>query len=201
MPLTKLLQPLRGTCRYCRQPAGLFRRTHRPCRDTYQSGMVNMIRLAKEAAHNPKFDEPALRQALQAIADLNYAGDNDIKKALEEGWRQEMDHAAQDGLISREEEERLRAFRDRLALWDESAGRKAIQALEDAAQDRLMMEARLAATYVRQDEQHLQELSASVSEAGLTRGESHLTCPNMELHPEERNKRNAQATTQEKRMV
>ena len=76
--LTNLLHP---PYRYCRQPADLLRRTHERYRDTHRSGMVNMTRLAKEEAHNPKFDEPTLRATIQAIAKLNYAS-RDIQKAL-----------------------------------------------------------------------------------------------------------------------
>ena len=81
MPLTQLLQSLRGTCRRCNQPAGLLRRTHERCRNTHRSGMVNMTRLAKEAAHDPQFDEPTLRTAIQAITLLNYDSNEDTGKA------------------------------------------------------------------------------------------------------------------------
>ena len=126
--------------------------------------------LPRRAAQDPNFDKPTLRQS---IARLNHTSDADIETALEEGFRQELARVAQDGLISRDEEEHLRAFRDRLALQDNSADRKALQTLDQASQDHLTIEARLATTAVRQDDQHLQELSLSVQQADLDEEETH----------------------------
>ena len=49
------------------------------------------------------------------------ATDEDIECALEEGWKQGVASAMADGMITRDEEERLRAFRDRLALGSSAA--------------------------------------------------------------------------------
>ena len=47
--------------------------------------------------------------------------------------------------MTRDEEDRLRAFRDHLALEDNAADQAAILDLEQASGERLLMEARLAA--------------------------------------------------------
>ena len=83
MPITRFLQSLSGTCRHCGQPAGVFQNRHPQC-----------------------------RQTLQAIAQRSRATDEDIDRALEEGFRQGVAQAMADGIITRDEEERLRAFRD-----------------------------------------------------------------------------------------
>ncbi len=72
-----------------------------------------------------------------------------------------------DGIISRQEEERLRAFRDSLALEDTTAGPKDLGALDRASTDRIMIEARLAAISPRDGGQHLQDLSLAIRQAGL----------------------------------
>ena len=59
MPLSNLIQSLSGTCRHCNQPAALLQRTH-----------------------------PQGRQTLGAIAQRSHASDQDIERALEEGFRQ-----------------------------------------------------------------------------------------------------------------
>ena len=69
-----------------------------------------------QAAMGPSFNEAVLRQSPSAIANRSYATDEDIERALEEGFRQGVAQAMSDGIITRDEEERLRAFRDRLAL-------------------------------------------------------------------------------------
>ena len=72
-----------------------------------------------------------------------------------------------DGIISRQEEERLQTFRDNLALEDNSADSKTISALARASTDRIMMEARLAAISPRDGDQHLHDLSLAIRQAGL----------------------------------
>ena len=46
MPLSNLLHAAAGTCRYCRQKAGIIARTHRDCQETFQSGWTEMVTIA-----------------------------------------------------------------------------------------------------------------------------------------------------------
>ena len=77
-----------------------------------------------------------------------------------------------DGMITRDEEERLRAFRDRLALENSAADQGAMSELDRAGADRVVMEARLAAISVRDGDGHLQDLALSIRQAGLGQGEA-----------------------------
>ena len=77
-----------------------------------------------------------------------------------------------DGILTREEEERLRTFRDSLALDDSAADPKTISTLDRASSDRIMMEARLAAISTNAGDQHLQDLSLAINQAGLDPGET-----------------------------
>ena len=99
-----------------------------------------------QAAMGPSFNEAVLRQSPSAIANRSYATDEDIERALEEGFRQGVAQAMSDGIITRDEEERLRAFRDRLALENSAADQGALAKLGRAGADRVVMEDRLAAT-------------------------------------------------------
>ena len=121
MPLTQLLQSLTGTCRHCSQKAALLQRTHPQCRQTHQAGFQEMTKLAAQAAAAHTFNEAALQQTLSAIAQRSRATGEDIERALEEGFRQGVTQAMSDGILTRQEEERLRTFGDSLALED-SAG-------------------------------------------------------------------------------
>ena len=167
MPITKFLQSLSGTCRHCGQKTGLLQRDHTQCRQTHQAGIQEMTQLAAQAAGANTFNEAALRQTLGAIAQRSRATDQDIDRALEEGFRQGVAQAMSDGILTREEEERLRTFRDSLALEDSTGDPKTISALDRASSDRIMMEARLAAISVHDGDQHLQDLSAAIRQAGL----------------------------------
>ena len=167
MPITRFIQSLSGTCRYCGQKTGLLKRDHRECRQTHQTGYQEMVQLAAQAASAHTLNEAALRQTLGAIAQRSRAADEDIDRALEEGFRQGVTQAMSDGILTRQEEERLRAFRDNLALEDSAADPKSLATLDRASSDRLIMEARLAAISVQDGNQHLQELMDAIRQAGL----------------------------------
>ena len=70
--------------------------------------------MAAQAASAHTFNETALRATLQAIAQNSRATDLDIEQALEEGFARGIAQALTDGSMTRDEEERLRAFRDHL---------------------------------------------------------------------------------------
>ena len=172
MPITKVIDSLTSTCRYCSRKAGVFQRDHPECRQTHQAGWQEMVQLAAQAASAHTFNEAALRQTLQAIANRSRATGEDIDRALEEGFRQGVAQAMADGIITRDEEERLRAFRDRLALENSAADQSALAELDRAGADRVMLEARLAAISVRDGDGHLQDLALSIRQAGLGQGEA-----------------------------
>ena len=123
--------------KYCGKQVGLFERRHSECQQAHQAGWKEMVSLAAQAATNHTFDEHALRRSLSGIAHRSYAGGREVEQALEEGWKQGVAYAMTDGIISRQEEERLRAFRDQLALEDGAADPKALDNLDRASTERL----------------------------------------------------------------
>ena len=38
MPITKIIDSLASTCRYCGQKAGILRRNHQECEEAYRAG-------------------------------------------------------------------------------------------------------------------------------------------------------------------
>ena len=84
MPLNKILQSLKGQCRYSGQQTGLIQRDYPQCWQTYQAGFQEMIQLAAHAATNHTFSEDTFRQSLRAIAQRSRATGEDIDRALEE---------------------------------------------------------------------------------------------------------------------
>ena len=75
-----------------------------------------------------------------------------------------------DGILTRHEEERLRTFRDNLALEDSSADSKTLTTLNRASSNRIMMETRLATISVHDGDQHLQNLNAQPAPLGWLGG-------------------------------
>ena len=72
-----------------------------------------------------------------------------------------------DGIITREEEEHLRAFRDHLVLQENGADKDTIWDLEQASGERLMMVASLASISVHAGDDHLQDLHEAMLDARL----------------------------------
>ena len=171
MPLSAFLKSAAGTCPFCNQKAGILSREHQDCRRTHQAGWDEMVSLAAQAAASRTFDEKTLRLSLAEIARRSYGDGTTVNQALEAGWKQGVGHAMADGILSQDEEARLREFRDKLALDDGAADQKATTQLERASTDRLTLDARLAAIATDDPDTHLNELAESLSTSGLPDGQ------------------------------
>ena len=136
--MTKIIDSLSGTCRYCGQQTGLLLCNHQECRETHEASWQEMVSLVTQAARDHFFNEAALRQSLSDIANRSYATDEEVERALEEGWKQGVAQAMTDDIIRRDEEERLRAFRDSLALEEQDADLDSPADLDRASSDRVM---------------------------------------------------------------
>ena len=145
MPLSNLFRSAAGTCRYCGTKAGILTRNHPECGEIFKGGWLRMVELATQAARSHNFDENSLRLTLAETARNSYGDGTTVNQALEEGWKQGVAHAMADGIISQNEETRLREFRDQLALDTGAADPQAESQLTRASTDRLMLDARLAA--------------------------------------------------------
>ena len=167
LPLSNFLKSAAGTCPFCHQKAGILSREHSQCRRTHDTGFQEMVNLAAEAARGHSFNEKDLRLTLAEIARRSYGEGNTVNQALEEGWKQGVAHSMADGILTQDEESRLREFRDRLALGDSGADRRAAEELEQAASDRLVFDARLAALAVDDPESHLNDLSHALRQSDL----------------------------------
>ena len=149
MPLHKLLQSLRSQCHYGGPaPRPLPAAPLGPAVGPTRPASRKWPRPAAQATGIHTFNEQTLRQQLAEIAQRSDATDDDIERALEEGFTRGVVHAAQDGFITREEEEPIRAFRDQLALENDNADPQALYQFERAS-DRVTIEARLAAISVK----------------------------------------------------
>ena len=111
-----LLHAGAGTCSFCRQKAGILSRAHRDCQETFKAGWTEMVNLAADAARTHKFDEKTLRLTLAEIARRSHGDGATANQALLEGWKQGVAHAIADGIISPDEEDRLKEFENQMAL-------------------------------------------------------------------------------------
>ena len=171
-----------GNCYYCNKNAGFLRKEHRQCGNQHEEGVREMTQLVAQAAGTLDFRESALRQSLQSIADCCFASEQDINSALVNGWTEGVWHAMADGLLTKEEEKRLRNFRDQLALANNPDARTGSSELQrgasnrgaqevQAASERLSRQARQAALSKEQRNSHLHELQNALSQTNLSEGQ------------------------------
>ena len=147
-----------GTCRYCNQSAGFLRKQHPQCRDLHAEGIREMVQLAAQAAGTASFNETALRNTLQAIASRARATEDDISQAIADGWVQGVSHALSDGILTQEEEDNLRTFRERLVTGELAAIAQGLATLDRATRARISTQARRAALSTEDGGAALQEL-------------------------------------------
>ncbi len=171
MPISNLLKSAAGTCPFCNQKAGILSREHPECRRAHRAGWNEMVNLAAQAAGSPDFDEGHLRLTLSAVAKISYGNEDTVNQALEEGWKLGVDHSMADGIITQDEEARLREYRDLLALRTDTADPDAVKHLGKASQDRLMLDARLAAIAVFDGGAHLGSLTETLRQSNLSQDE------------------------------
>ena len=105
-----------------------------------------MVQLAAQAAGSPDFDENQLRLTMAAVAQRSFGNGDTVNQALEEGWKLSVDHSMADGIITQDEEPRLREFRDQLASGSDTADSGAMAQLDRASQDQLMLDAKPSGT-------------------------------------------------------
>ena len=167
MPLSNLIQTLTGTCPVCNQKAGILSREHPECRKTHQAGWNEMVSLASGAARSHEFNPNSLQISLAEIARRSYGDASTVARALEEGWRRALRHAAADGSITHEEEFRLRRFRDRMGLNRSRAHASATTQLNLTSRRRLTGLSQAAATTVEDGDHLLERLSEALRKAGF----------------------------------
>ena len=59
-----------------------------------------MVQLAAQAAASHDFDDKTLRLSLAEIAHRSYEDDTTINQAMDESWKQAIDHAVADGNLT-----------------------------------------------------------------------------------------------------
>lgn len=107
-----------------------------------------------------------LTDAAQGIARRSFLNETDIRAAIADGWHEAVKESLADGIVTREEEVRLREFRDVMALGADETGRAAGE-LDRAVAERLVGEARVAAVAI-DGGGSLQAFATALDESGLS---------------------------------
>lgn len=107
-----------GTCIYCGKPAGFLRSKHRECEEKRKQGLVEMARLARNAAlgegSEGSFEKLPVR--LAEIAKDSFISPEEIRAAYIVGWGQAVSHFLEDGNLDPQEERQLTLFANHFGL-------------------------------------------------------------------------------------
>ena len=155
-------------CRHCGEDAGFLRRAHGPCERAHDEARAALVARVAEAALAPALDADALRLELNDIAAAGRVDGDDVREALAEGWNEAAARGLDDASLSRDEEDRLHAFRAAFALTERETGRT-LERLADASRERLRRYAMLAAA--SGDAQTMGALEAELRDSPLPEGE------------------------------
>ena len=155
-------------CRHCGEDAGFLRRAHGPCERAHDEARAALVARVAEAALAPDLDADALRLELNDIAAAGRVDGDDVREALAEGWNEAAARGLDDASLSRDEEDRLHAFRAAFALTERETGRT-LERLADASRERLRRYAMLAAG--SGDAQTMGALEAELRDSPLPEGE------------------------------
>ena len=162
-----------GDCKYCGKSAGFLRSKHRECDEAHKAGWQQIVGLVSQAATTIDFNEVALRKTLESIAVRAWMSNRELNVAIAQGWRGAVGASLADGILTQEEEERLRNFRDRMSVVVDPSNATALTQLTEGATNRLVSEARRVALEVDgagdrlDDSERLEQLDAKIRESNL----------------------------------
>ncbi len=154
-----------GSCKYCGEDAGWLRGKHGACQRKHNEGWGRMVAIAAESARAASFDVEFLRERLRAVGDQAFVPADRVDAAIAAGWGDAVSASLADGVLTRQEESRLREFRDEFALRGEAIA-KGEARLADAVRDRLALQAKETARGGKAGGSP-EELSALLAESGL----------------------------------
>ena len=156
-----------GKCAYCGNDAGFLRGRHKACKETRDAGWNEMVETASRAAQGPDFSVAALTSVLSDVAGRSWMGEDDVRTAIAKGWSVAVRESLADGVLTQEEETRLRVYRDDMAAqggFDDAAESE----MEQASRKRLVNQARLAALNVGDSGTAHDEISRALDASGLS---------------------------------
>lgn len=104
-----------GTCTYCGQDAGFFRKQHDECQQKYDRGFSQMVSLANNVARTGTGLQ-TLEQQLNGIAATMVPVRVNTRQALIHGWEQAVDGILGDSVLTASEEAQVMTYVQKFGL-------------------------------------------------------------------------------------
>lgn len=102
-------------CLYCGHDAGWLTSDHPHCKERYDQGWHTMVDAAARGAADGA-DTKDLQDELTRLARSTFHPVEHVRGALIQGWERAVDKFLEDGVLSKEEEQRLATFAENLNL-------------------------------------------------------------------------------------
>ena len=106
-----------ANCKYCGQPAGFLRHSHKGCAAKFEDGR-NQIVAEAIASIQAKADFAALKGKIEAVASRSYIGTDEEKSLLVSAWEKAVDKFLDDDVLDQMEEASLVKYRNHFLLND-----------------------------------------------------------------------------------
>ena len=106
-----------GDCKFCGKPAGFLKSEHRACKKRHQQGKAAIIQLVATAP--ARGDMERLTERVNETAWSSYIDPNDVTPLLAAGFKQAVDNALDDHLLSEQEEKTLNELLNQLPITEE----------------------------------------------------------------------------------
>ena len=106
-----------GNCKFCGEPAGFLRRSHKACKVSNAEGRKSVTALVQEFVSKPRHENiTLLEKEIASIAHNNHISADKLKASVLEGWETAVENAFADDILDEHEEERLAAIQESFGL-------------------------------------------------------------------------------------
>ncbi len=141
-----------GNCIYCNESAGFLRRKHKDCYRKNQEGVCQVTSLIDKYILSDD-QLSSLEQEISSISPSHYLASQQIKNILSSVWENTVDKVLDDGVLTKEEEEKLVRFKEHFNLTqDELNKREGIIRLTKAAVLRDILEGKIPKRVIISDQ-------------------------------------------------
>lgn len=103
-----------GTCRLCGKDAGIMRKEHKECRKKHDTAIQSLPEYMAEQLFST--DVSTLANRVNENARVAYIPEPELHKIYIRGWERSVERAFEDGILSKDEEDKIKRLANHLSL-------------------------------------------------------------------------------------
>ena len=111
-----------GICRLCGKDAGIMRKEHKECRKKHDAAIQSLPEYMAE--HLFSTDISTVVNRVNEQAGIAYVQELELHEVYVRGWERSVEQAFEDGILSQDEEDKLKDLANRLSLNQDELDRK-----------------------------------------------------------------------------